>query len=182
MLSRLMMAPRMISQTCSSFTGRLTNSSGMRVSVAAAYALGRLRPPGFRWWRRVIFATYVIPQTILFVPDRHLGQYLQEVTGRKMILWNGACMVHEIFSVRDLLAMRRKLPGAHTIAHPECPANVREHYDRAVQGRGADALTPARDKACGACSTELTAQTVNDLIVGAFVVCKTCGRILYPPA
>ena len=38
------------------------------VSVAAAYALGRLRPPGFRWWRRVIFATYVIPQTILFVP------------------------------------------------------------------------------------------------------------------
>jgi multiple sugar transport system permease protein len=38
------------------------------VSVAAAYALGRLRPPGFRWWRRVIFASYVIPQTILFIP------------------------------------------------------------------------------------------------------------------
>jgi multiple sugar transport system permease protein len=38
------------------------------VSLAAAYALGRLRPPGFRWWRRIIFATYVIPQTILFVP------------------------------------------------------------------------------------------------------------------
>jgi len=38
------------------------------VSVAAAYAIGRLRPPGFRWWRRVIFATYVLPQTILFVP------------------------------------------------------------------------------------------------------------------
>src|SRR5206468_397790 len=37
-------------------------------SVAAAYALGRLRPPGFRWWRRAIFATYVIPQTILFIP------------------------------------------------------------------------------------------------------------------
>ena len=40
----------------------------LAVSVAAAYALGRLRPPGFRWWRRAIFATYVIPQTILFVP------------------------------------------------------------------------------------------------------------------
>src|SRR5215468_12365869 len=38
---------------------------------------------------------------ILFVSDRHLGQYLQEVTGRRMILWNGACMVHEIFSVGD---------------------------------------------------------------------------------
>src|SRR5260221_11073620 len=68
-------------------------------------------------------------QEILFVPDRHLGSYLEEVTGRKMVLWDGACMVHEIFSVRDLLAMRQKLPGAHTIAHPECPANVREHSD-----------------------------------------------------
>jgi quinolinate synthase len=66
---------------------------------------------------------------ILFVPDRHLGQYLEEVTGRKMILWNGACMVHEIFSVNDLLAMKRRLPNAVTIAHPECPANVREHSD-----------------------------------------------------
>ncbi len=66
---------------------------------------------------------------ILFAPDRHLGQYLQEVTGRKMILWDGACMVHEIFSVGDLLAQKRKIPGAITIAHPECPANIREHSD-----------------------------------------------------
>src|SRR5437879_9661262 len=50
---------------------------------------------------------------ILFAPDRHLGQYLQEVTGRKMILWNGSCMVHEIFSVGDLLAAKVKMPGAH---------------------------------------------------------------------
>jgi quinolinate synthase len=66
---------------------------------------------------------------ILFVPDRHLGQYLQEVTGRKMILWNGACIVHEIFSVGDLLAVKRKMPHALTLAHPECPANIREHSD-----------------------------------------------------
>ena len=66
---------------------------------------------------------------ILFTPDRHLGQYLQEVTGRKMILWNGACMVHEIFSVGDLLTLKKKLPAALTIAHPECPANIREHSD-----------------------------------------------------
>jgi quinolinate synthase len=66
---------------------------------------------------------------ILFVPDRHLGQYLQEVTGRKMILWNGSCMVHEIFSVGDLLTLKRELPQALTIAHPECPANIREHSD-----------------------------------------------------
>jgi len=68
-------------------------------------------------------------QEILFVPDRHLGQYLEEVTGRKMILWNGACIVHEIFSVGDLLALKHKLPHATTIAHPECPANIREHSD-----------------------------------------------------
>ena len=68
-------------------------------------------------------------QEILFVPDRHLGQYLQEVTGRKMILWNGSCIVHEIFSVGDLLKMKKKIPAARTLAHPECPANVREASD-----------------------------------------------------
>jgi quinolinate synthase len=66
---------------------------------------------------------------ILFVPDKHLGGYLQEVTGRKMILWDGACMVHEIFSIRDLLDLKKKLPQAITVAHPECPANIREHAD-----------------------------------------------------
>jgi quinolinate synthase len=66
---------------------------------------------------------------ILFVPDRHLGQYLREVTGRPMILWDGSCMVHEVFSVQDLLRMKRTLPRALTIAHPECPANIREHSD-----------------------------------------------------
>jgi quinolinate synthase len=66
---------------------------------------------------------------ILFAPDKHLGAYLQEVTGRKMILWDGACMVHEIFSVQDLLKLKKQMPGAKTIAHPECPANIREHAD-----------------------------------------------------
>src|SRR5262245_59137800 len=66
---------------------------------------------------------------ILFVLDRHLGQFISEVTGREMILWNGACMVHEIFSVGDLLALKRKIPNSLTIAHPECPANIREHSD-----------------------------------------------------
>jgi quinolinate synthase len=66
---------------------------------------------------------------ILFVPDRHLGSYLEEVTGRKMILWNGSCMVHEVFSVSDLLRMKRRLPHAITIAHPECPVNIRAQSD-----------------------------------------------------
>jgi quinolinate synthase len=66
---------------------------------------------------------------ILFVPDQHLGAYLEEVTGRKMIKWNGSCMVHEIFSLQDLLAMKKRFPDGKTIAHPECPANIREHSD-----------------------------------------------------
>jgi quinolinate synthase len=66
---------------------------------------------------------------ILFVPDKHLGAYVQEVTGRKMILWDGACMVHEIFSIQDLLAMKKLHPQARTIAHPECPANILDHAD-----------------------------------------------------
>jgi quinolinate synthase len=66
---------------------------------------------------------------ILFVPDQHLGRYLSEVTGRPMILWNGSCMVHEIFSVHDLLKLKRQMPHAITIAHPECPKNILEHTD-----------------------------------------------------
>lgn len=66
---------------------------------------------------------------ILFVPDRHLGRYLSEVTGRQMILWDGSCMVHEIFSVHDLLKLKKQMPHALTIAHPECPANILEHTD-----------------------------------------------------
>jgi len=66
---------------------------------------------------------------ILFVPDQHLGGYLQEVTGRPMILWPGSCMVHEVFSVMDLLVLKRRMPQAVTLAHPECPANIREHSE-----------------------------------------------------
>jgi len=66
---------------------------------------------------------------ILFVPDKHLGRYLQEVTGRDMILWDGSCMVHEIFSIGDLIRMKKLHPGARTIAHPECPKNILDHAD-----------------------------------------------------
>src|SRR5262249_20017427 len=66
---------------------------------------------------------------ILFVPDQHLGRYLMEVTGRKMILWPGACMVHEIFSVQDLLRAKRHNPGAIVLAHPECPKSILDVSD-----------------------------------------------------
>jgi len=66
---------------------------------------------------------------ILFVPDQHLGRFLSSVTGRPMILWPGSCMVHEVFSIQDLLRAKRNHPGSVVMAHPECPANVLEHAD-----------------------------------------------------
>ena len=66
---------------------------------------------------------------ILFVPDQHLGRYIGEVTGRSIITWPGSCMVHEIFSVHDLLKQKKTHPGAQTIAHPECPKTILDHSD-----------------------------------------------------
>ena len=66
---------------------------------------------------------------ILFVPDQHLGRYLQEVTGRQMILWPGSCMVHEVFSIQDMIRARKNNPGSQVIAHPECPQNILELSD-----------------------------------------------------
>lgn len=66
---------------------------------------------------------------ILFVPDQHLGRYLEEVTGRKMILWPGSCMVHEVFSVQDLLRAKKNNPGSIVISHPECPKPILDVSD-----------------------------------------------------
>ncbi|MCA9653058.1 MAG: quinolinate synthase NadA [Myxococcales bacterium] len=57
---------------------------------------------------------------ILFAPDRNLGRYLVEKTGRDMILWQGSCVVHETFSHRKLLGLKARHPKAQLIAHPEC--------------------------------------------------------------
>lgn len=59
-------------------------------------------------------------QKIIFAPDKNLGAYLNKKTGRNMVLWDGACMVHEIFSVEKLLKLKVRHPNAKVIAHPEC--------------------------------------------------------------
>ena len=78
---------------------------------------------------REIIDRVPLDKEILFVPDQHLGRYLQEVTGREMILWPGSCMVHEIFSVQDLLRAKKNNPGSQVLAHPECPQNILEVSD-----------------------------------------------------
>lgn len=57
---------------------------------------------------------------ILFAPDRNLGRYLIRKTGREMLLWNGACIVHETFSEKKIIQLRHRHPEALLIAHPEC--------------------------------------------------------------
>ncbi len=63
-------------------------------------------------------------QQILFAPDRNLGKYVIKKTGRDMTLWPGSCIVHETFSLKRLLALKRKNPQAKIIAHPECEETV----------------------------------------------------------
>jgi quinolinate synthase len=66
---------------------------------------------------------------IIFAPDKNLGAYLIKKTGRNMVLWNGACMVHEIFSQEKITKLRERHPKAKFIAHPECEAKLLEQAD-----------------------------------------------------
>jgi quinolinate synthase len=61
---------------------------------------------------------------IIFAPDRNLGNYINSVTGRSMLLWDGACHVHEQFSVEKLVKLKAEHPGSEIIAHPECKNTV----------------------------------------------------------
>ena len=63
-------------------------------------------------------------QPIIFAPDKNLGAYLAKKTGRDMVLWNGACMVHEIFSLEKITKLKTRHPEAKLIAHPECEEPV----------------------------------------------------------
>ncbi len=75
-------------------------------------------------------------QKILFAPDKHLGAWLNRKTGRDMLLWDGTCIVHEKFSVTELLKLKALHPAAPVLAHPECPAAILDlaHYIGATSG------------------------------------------------
>lgn len=63
-------------------------------------------------------------EKIIFAPDRNLGNYIQSVTGRDMIIWDGACHVHEEFSLERILELKEEFPEAQIIAHPECEKQI----------------------------------------------------------
>jgi quinolinate synthase len=69
---------------------------------------------------KVIVESFPKEQKIIFAPDKNLGAWINKVTGRNMLLWNGACMVHEIFSLEKITRLKVRHPQAKLIAHPEC--------------------------------------------------------------
>ena len=68
-------------------------------------------------------------QAIIFAPDRNLGRYVMEQTRRELLLWQGACMVHEIFSEKKIVQLKVIHPEAEVIAHPECEPAILRHAD-----------------------------------------------------
>ena len=66
---------------------------------------------------------------IIFGPDHNLGSYINSVTGREMLLWNGACHVHSRFSLEALLELKKENPGVEVLAHPECKAPILAQSD-----------------------------------------------------
>jgi quinolinate synthase len=73
---------------------------------------------------RQIVESFPKDEKIIFGPDNNLGNYINSVTGRNMLLWDGACHVHERFSVEKILALKAQYPGAKILAHPECKRPV----------------------------------------------------------
>ncbi len=82
---------------------------------------------------------------IVFAPDRHLGRYVSKQVGRDdLVLWQGACIVHEAFSEKKLLALKVRHPDALIVAHPECDDGILRHADHIAFDLGDDPLRPVQ--------------------------------------
>ena len=75
-------------------------------------------------------------QKIIFRPDRNLGNYINSVTNREMLLWNGACHVHEQFSVAKIVELKKQYPDADVLVHPECNGTVAQSADKVASTAG----------------------------------------------
>ena len=69
-------------------------------------------------------------EKIIFGPDRNLGEYINSLTGRNMVLWDGACHVHERFSIEKILALKKQMPDAEILVHPECKKPLQTIADK----------------------------------------------------
>ena len=75
-------------------------------------------------------------QKIIFGPDRNLGNYINSVTNREMLLWNGACHVHEQFSAEKIVELKKQYPDADVLVHPECKGAVAKLADKVASTAG----------------------------------------------
>lgn len=82
-------------------------------------------------------------EKIIFGPDRNLGEYINSLTGRNMVLWDGACHVHERFSIEKILDLKKQMPEAEILVHPECKKPLQTIADKV--GSTAVLLQHARD-------------------------------------
>lgn len=73
--------------------------------------------------------SYPEDQKLIFAPDKNLGNYINNITGRKMVLWNGTCEVHDIINTEAIIDLKKAHPDAKLLAHPECKAVVLELAD-----------------------------------------------------
>lgn len=95
---------------------------------------------------REIVSSFPQDERLIFGPDRNLGEYINSVTGRQMLLWDGACHVHERFSVEKLIVLKREHPSAEVLVHPECRGAVRKLAD--VVGSTARLLKHTQESEC----------------------------------
>ena len=101
-----------------------------------------------------IIESIPLHQPIIFAPDKNLGKFLIKKTGRDMVLWEGSCIVHEIFSVEKIAKLQMRHPAAKLIAHPECEDAILERADfigsttallRYTEGSGAEKFIVATE-------------------------------------
>ena len=85
---------------------------------------------------RQIVESFPKDQKLIFGPDKNLGNYINSITGRDMLLWNGACHVHEKFSVEKILELKKQYPDAQVLVHPECKGAVAKLADKVASTAG----------------------------------------------
>jgi quinolinate synthase len=125
-------------------------------------------------------------QKILFAPDKHLGAWLARKTGREMLLWDGSCIVHERFSVTELLKLKAQYPDAPVLAHPECPAPILELADYVGATSGILRQATARDDKVMLVATEphiihqMRKAAPDKLFIGAPGADGNCGCNMCP--
>lgn len=85
-------------------------------------------------------------EKLIFGPDKNLGNYINSITGRNMLLWDGACHVHEKFSVEKILELKKQYPDAAILVHPECKGAVAKLADKVASTAGLLKFAMASDK------------------------------------